>query len=59
MARRSAVADPIMTRITRAVAEAIRGHHVRAWIVAVIAVTMVGTLGYVVLFGWSGRTPCT
>jgi voltage-gated potassium channel len=40
-------------RPVRAVADAIRGRHVRAWVLAVLAVTAVGTLGYVVLFGWS------
>jgi voltage-gated potassium channel len=53
MDRPIAVADPVSTRMTHAVAEAIRGRHVRAWIIAVVAVTVVGTLGYVVMFGWS------
>jgi voltage-gated potassium channel len=34
-------------------ADAVRGRHVQAWIVAVIAVTLVGALGYVLAFGWS------
>ena len=33
--------------------EAIRGRHIRAWVIAVVTVTLVGTLGYVVLFSWS------
>ncbi len=53
MDRPTAVADPVTTRILHAVEEAVRGRHVRAWIVAVITVTVVGTLGYVLFFGWS------
>ena len=36
----------------RAGSDAIRGHHVRAWIIAVVTVTLVGMLGYMA-FGWS------
>jgi voltage-gated potassium channel len=53
MPRSSAVADPVSTRLVHAVSEAIHGRHLRAWIIAVTTVTLVGTLGYVVLFGWS------
>lgn len=28
------------------------GHHVRLWLVAVTAAVLVGTVGYIVLFGW-------
>ncbi len=34
-------------------AEAVRGRHVQAWVAAVVGVTLVGTLGYVLAFGWS------
>jgi voltage-gated potassium channel len=40
-------------RLTHAAGNAVRGHHVRTWILAVTAVTAIGTTGYVVLFGWS------
>jgi voltage-gated potassium channel len=39
-------------RVVHAVAEAIRGRHVRTWVLAVLGVSVVGTLGYVVLFRW-------
>lgn len=29
------------------------GHHVRLWLVAVVTVVAIGTLGYIVLLGWS------
>jgi voltage-gated potassium channel len=35
-----------------ALAEAVRGRHVRTWILAVLAVTIIGTAGYIVLFRW-------
>lgn len=38
--------------VAHLVAEAIRGRHVRAWVLAVLAVSVVGTLGYVALFRW-------
>ena len=28
------------------------GHHVRLWLLIVLATTIVGTLGYIVLLGW-------
>ncbi len=40
-------------RVARVAAEAVRGRHVQAWVAAVIAVTIVGTLGYMLAFGWS------
>ena len=39
-------------RLAHAASEAVRGRHLRAWIVAVVAVTLLGSLGYVVLFRW-------
>jgi voltage-gated potassium channel len=53
MARPSAITDPVPARISRAVLDAIRGRHIRAWVITVLTVTLVGTLGYVVLFSWS------
>jgi voltage-gated potassium channel len=47
---------PVVTpwaRLTHAVEDVIRGRHVRAWLIAVLMVTAVGALGYVLLFGWS------
>ena len=41
------------TRLTHAVEDVIRGRHVRVWILAVLGVTAVGAVGYIVLFGWS------
>ena len=40
------------SRVARAFSEAIRGRHIRAWILAVLAVTAVGSLGYMILFRW-------
>jgi voltage-gated potassium channel len=39
-------------RLGHAFSEAIRGRHVRTWVMAVLAVSVVGTLGYVLLFRW-------
>jgi voltage-gated potassium channel len=39
--------------VMRAAAEIVRGRHVQAWVAAVVAVIVVGTLGYVLGFGWS------
>jgi voltage-gated potassium channel len=39
-------------RLGHAVSDAIRGRHVRTWILAVLSVTVIGTLGYVVVFRW-------
>ena len=40
-------------RRTRSVIEAISGRHVRLWLAAIAAIVVTGTLGYIVLFGWS------
>jgi voltage-gated potassium channel len=40
-------------RLVRAFAEAIRGRHVRVWVGAVVAVTVIGAAGYMAFFGWS------
>jgi voltage-gated potassium channel len=39
-------------RAIRLGSEIVRGHHLRAWFAVVLLCTVVGTLGYVVLFGW-------
>jgi voltage-gated potassium channel len=39
-------------RGVQAFSDAIRGHHVRTWILAVGTATLLGTLGYVVFFQW-------
>lgn len=39
--------------IARLVPDAIVGRHVRAWILIVLAVTTIGTTGYMILLGWS------
>jgi len=39
-------------RLLHAVTDAIRGRHVRTWVMAVVGVSVVGMLGYVVLFRW-------
>lgn len=41
------------TQVLRAFVELLRGRHLRVWVAVVAAVTAVGTLGYVVFFGWS------
>jgi voltage-gated potassium channel len=38
--------------LQHALLDAIRGRHVRAWIIAVVAVTVIGAAGYVVFFRW-------
>ncbi len=40
-------------RAAHAFSEAIRGRHVRTWVAVVVAASVVGTLGYVLLFRWS------
>jgi voltage-gated potassium channel len=40
------------SRFWRIMSDAIRGRHVRIWVLAVISVAILGTVGYVVLFGW-------
>ena len=49
----SSVRGTARARPAQAISEAIRGHHVRLWILAVLTVTFLGTLGYVLLFQWS------
>ena len=39
-------------RSLQAASEVVRGHHLRAWVAVVLACAALGTLGYVVLFGW-------
>ncbi len=39
--------------VVRAAVEALGGRHLRAWILLVLAVIVVGSAGYVILFGWS------
>ena len=39
-------------RLVQAFSEAIRGRHVRIWILAVLTTSILGTLGYVAFFGW-------
>jgi voltage-gated potassium channel len=39
-------------RLLHALTDAIRGRHLRVWVVAVVGVSVVGALGYVVFFGW-------
>ena len=50
--QRAVVTGSPWSRVVRAVSDAIRGRHVRAWILAVLAVTAIGSLGYVIMFGW-------
>jgi len=38
--------------VVHALEEAIRGRHVRLWVLAVLGVTTVGSAGYVLAFGW-------
>ena len=39
-------------RPARVLSEVVRGHHLRVWFAAVLTCVAVGTLGYIVLFGW-------
>ena len=39
-------------RLAQAFSEAIRGNHVRTWILAVLTTSFLGTLGYVAFFRW-------
>jgi voltage-gated potassium channel len=36
----------------RLVSEAVRGRHVQAWVLAVLTISILGAVGYIVLFGW-------
>lgn len=40
-------------RFGHAVTDAIRGHHVRLWVLAVAGTSLVGTVGYIGFFRWS------
>jgi voltage-gated potassium channel len=51
-ATRSRTIGTPLERLVHALAEAIRGRHVRTWILAVLAVTVIGTAGYSVMFRW-------
>ncbi len=53
MARQALPVAKTRAPILRALAEGVRVRGVRFWVAAVIGVVVVGTLGYVVLFGWS------
>jgi voltage-gated potassium channel len=44
--------ESVPTRLRRVLFDAIRRSHVRAWVAAVLAVTALGSVGYVVLFQW-------
>ena len=39
-------------RLLHAMTDTIRGRHLQIWVVAVVGVSVIGALGYVVLFGW-------
>ncbi len=39
--------------LRHAFGDAVRGRHVRVWILAVVSVTLIGAAGYVVFFQWS------
>lgn len=41
------------SRAVHAATEALRGRHLRLWVLTVLAVTVVGSAGYALLFGWS------
>jgi voltage-gated potassium channel len=43
----------LMDRVSHALGETIRGRHLRLWILVVVAISVIGTLGYVILFRWS------
>ena len=51
-AARSRATVPPMARAGHALGEAVRGRHLRTWILVVVATSVIGTLGYVVLFRW-------
>ncbi len=40
------------SRTVRAASAVLRGHHIRAWVLAVLATVVVGSLGYIVMLGW-------
>jgi voltage-gated potassium channel len=41
-----------LERVLHAASEAIRGRHVRTWVIAVLSVTVIGAAGYAVMFRW-------
>ena len=53
MATRSVAQEPTRRRVVGALTDALAGRHVRQWVLLVLAVIVVGSAGYVVLFGWS------
>jgi voltage-gated potassium channel len=42
------------SRTLRGLVEVIQGRHVRIWLVVVVTTALIGTAGYIVLFGWDG-----
>jgi voltage-gated potassium channel len=53
MATSSGTSSRAWDRVAGFGTETIRGRHIRAWILIVAGVTVVGTLGYVLFFAWS------
>jgi voltage-gated potassium channel len=43
----------LLAGLQHAFGDAVRGRHVRAWVIAVASVLVIGASGYVVFFGWS------
>ncbi len=52
-AGRSHLTPRPLERTVRTVSDTMRRRRVRTWVLAVLAVSVIGTLGYVVLFGWT------
>ena len=48
----ASVDEPIPARLSRAFFAWVRRSHVRAWVIAVLSVTAIGSAGYVVFFSW-------
>jgi voltage-gated potassium channel len=53
--RRAAPRPRPWSRAARNVVEIVQGRHVRIWLLVVLATAVIGSIGYVVLFGWSVR----
>lgn len=53
MASRPIADEPPRGGVVVALAEAVRSRHVRLWLLLVLAVIVIGSAGYVVLFRWS------
>ncbi len=53
MATRSVAQEPARRRVVGTLTDALAGRHVRQWVLLVLAVTVVGSAGYALLFGWS------